>query len=475
MPQLLAPIINEQQFDANGDPLVGGSIFVYLAGTSTPATTYNDRDGLPAHANSWPITLNTLGVNSQGPVWIVGGQAYKFVIKDAANVTLRTIDNVSGINDTTVAADQWVAFQGQPTYITPTTFTLGGDQTAVFYFGSRVKTTNTGGVVYATVVQTSFAGGLTTVVVTPDSGVLDSGLSSVQVGLITSQNTSFPGGLNKPPFRNRFSNGSFRIDIRGWGASKPIIAGVLTYTVDRWYTYCTGADVAGQRVAGTGTTYAFNIAGAASNTQVIFGQRIESLNCEDWPNKLINVQAPISAVGVTAVTWTAYIADSTDNFATKTSIAAGTLTVSGTPETKFFNFQAGPNVTRGLCIEFATGPLVAGQSIKFQGALQVEADQISPFEAVDPALDLMRCQRYFETGVGRLAGMGAAGVGFSYQLPYKVSKRAVPSLGYAPTTNINVTTFDARDPTADGLRWYCLTTTANPYVWDGVWTASAEL
>ena len=37
---LLTPTPKQQIFGADGNPLVGGKIFTYLAGTSTPATTY---------------------------------------------------------------------------------------------------------------------------------------------------------------------------------------------------------------------------------------------------------------------------------------------------------------------------------------------------------------------------------------------------------------------------------------------------
>lgn len=56
----LSPIANDQQIDANGDPLVGGKIYTYLAGSSTPAATYTDSTGITAQAN--PIILNSLGL-----------------------------------------------------------------------------------------------------------------------------------------------------------------------------------------------------------------------------------------------------------------------------------------------------------------------------------------------------------------------------------------------------------------------------
>jgi len=193
MAQFLAPLINEQQFDANGDPLVGGFIEVYLAGSSTPATTYSDKAGLVP--NTWPIELNTLGVNTQGAVWITGGALYKYVIKNASMVTLRTIDNISGINDTTVAVDQWIVYQAPPTYISATSFSVAGDQTQIFQARRRLMTTNTVGTIYSAIVSSAYIAPNTTITVVNDSGVLDSGLSQVSYGVISSLNTSLPGGL----------------------------------------------------------------------------------------------------------------------------------------------------------------------------------------------------------------------------------------------------------------------------------------
>lgn len=196
MPQFLAPIINDQQEDANGNPLVGGKIFVYFAGTSTLATTYNDKDGLPGHANTNPIILNSLGVNNQGPVWLVGGSAYKYVIQDAGGVLQRTIDNVNGINDQAiVTTDQWVLFSGTPTFVSTTSFTVVGDQTQIFQPRRRVKTQNTGGLVYSTITNSVYSPPNTTVTVVNDSGVLDSGLSAVSYALISTLDSSLAGGF----------------------------------------------------------------------------------------------------------------------------------------------------------------------------------------------------------------------------------------------------------------------------------------
>ena len=83
-----------QFLDNNGNPLGGGKLFTYLAGTTTPATTYTSSTGGTAHTN--PIILDSAGRVPGGEVWLTDGVAYKFLIKTSTNVTIGTYDNISG-------------------------------------------------------------------------------------------------------------------------------------------------------------------------------------------------------------------------------------------------------------------------------------------------------------------------------------------------------------------------------------------
>lgn len=188
----LSPIGNEQQLDANGNPLNGGKIQTYLAGSTTPTATYTDNTGATAQAN--PIILNSLGLPSS-PIWLTGGITYKFVIKDSADVTLRTVDNISGINDTTGAQTEWVTSGFVPTFISATSFSVSGDQTGVLQIGRRLQTANTAGTIYSRITNSVFGATITTVTVVNDSGVLDSGLSSVNYGLLAPISPSLPNSV----------------------------------------------------------------------------------------------------------------------------------------------------------------------------------------------------------------------------------------------------------------------------------------
>lgn len=84
----------QQFFDANGDPLTGGKLYIYAAGTTTPATAYTTVDGDVPLAN--PITLDAAGNVPTGEIWLTDGLSYKFVLQTSAGVTLGTWDNITG-------------------------------------------------------------------------------------------------------------------------------------------------------------------------------------------------------------------------------------------------------------------------------------------------------------------------------------------------------------------------------------------
>lgn len=89
-----------QFFDSNGDPLSGGKLYTYAAGTTTPQTTYTSSSGATPNAN--PIILNAAGrLSGSGEIWLTEGVNYKFVLTDSNDVLIGTYDNISGANDGT--------------------------------------------------------------------------------------------------------------------------------------------------------------------------------------------------------------------------------------------------------------------------------------------------------------------------------------------------------------------------------------
>jgi len=86
----LTPSPKQQIFGTDGLPLVGGKIYTYAGGTSTPIATYTDSTAGTANTN--PIILDSYG---QANIWLVNTTTYKFVVKDANDVLLYTVDNIS--------------------------------------------------------------------------------------------------------------------------------------------------------------------------------------------------------------------------------------------------------------------------------------------------------------------------------------------------------------------------------------------
>lgn len=86
-----------QFFDNNGNPLSGGKLFTYAAGTTTPVVAYTNSLGNVAWTN--PIVLDAAGrVPNSGEIWLTDGVIYKFVLKDSNDVLIATYDNITGIN-----------------------------------------------------------------------------------------------------------------------------------------------------------------------------------------------------------------------------------------------------------------------------------------------------------------------------------------------------------------------------------------
>lgn len=84
--------------DTDGLPLVGGKLYTFSAGTSTPKTTWADADQVAANTN--PIILDSRG---EAAVFWLG--SYKVVLKDADDNLIWTVDDIEAVNvDSTVDA-----------------------------------------------------------------------------------------------------------------------------------------------------------------------------------------------------------------------------------------------------------------------------------------------------------------------------------------------------------------------------------
>lgn len=214
--------------------------------------------------------------------------------------------------------------------------------------------------------------------------------------------------------RNRLINGGMGIDQRNGGATQTFTAAAaLAYAVDRWYGYCTGANVTGQRIAGSGTSqYRYQFTGAASVSAIGFGQRIETANSFDLNTSTAMLSVDLANSLLTTVTWTLYYANSTDTFGTlasptRTQIATGTFTVNSTV-TRYSTAVAIPaGATTGLELVLSVGAQTSGTWVI--GAAQI--DPISNvFETRNRSVELALCQPYLPVFNGTASDIVGSGL-----------------------------------------------------------------
>jgi hypothetical protein len=94
--------------DSDGNPLSGGKLFAYAAGTTTPQDTYTSSALTSANAN--PVILDSAG---RATIFL-SSDSYKFILKTSADVTVWTVDNVQAITLSATVIGENLPFFGDP-------------------------------------------------------------------------------------------------------------------------------------------------------------------------------------------------------------------------------------------------------------------------------------------------------------------------------------------------------------------------
>jgi len=157
----ISPDPRLQFFASNGSFLVGGKLYTYAAGTTTPLTTYTTSTGLIANTN--PIILDSRG---EASVWF-GTSKYKFVLKDANDVEIWTQDQLGA----SATADGANAYGTWPISIT------GNAATATY-------ATTAGSVTPGVSVDKIIAG--TNITISPGSGIGTVTVNATSAATVTS-------------------------------------------------------------------------------------------------------------------------------------------------------------------------------------------------------------------------------------------------------------------------------------------------
>lgn len=281
-------------------------------------------------------------------------------------------------------------------------------------------------------------------------------------------------------FKNRIINGNMSTWQRATSATitagSTIAAGYST--VDRFYVYCTGANVTAARVAGSGATqYRMQITGAASVTAIGFGQRIEQLNSYDMAGSTATLSVDLANSLLTTVTWTAFYANTADTFGTlasptRTQIATGTFTVNSTVTTYTTNISIPAAATTGIEILLTVGAQTSGTWTI--GNMQLEkGSTATSFDYRPYGTELALCQRYFFKASTICLGFNlSASHGYNSSIRFPVTMRSAPTLDSGATYTVNtgssgtatIYTTTGVTSTGDGV---------NLYNSAGNWTANA--
>lgn len=252
-------------------------------------------------------------------------------------------------------------------------------------------------------------------------------------------------------FKNRILNGQMQIAQRATSATitagSTIAAGYST--VDRFYVYCTGANVTAAQVAGSGATKnRLRITGAASVTAVGIGQRIEQLNSYDLAGSTATLSADLAiSATLTTVTWTASYATTTaDTFGTLasptvTQIATGTFTVNSTVTNFSTNISIPAAATTGIQIVFTVGALTAGLTWTVGNVQLEKGATATSFDYRPYGTELALCQRYFWKWNGTpsrkwiVSGMVLSTTNSYSVFHTKQTMRAEPTMGTSGTAS----------------------------------------
>ncbi len=444
----ISPTPKLQFLDVNGNPLANGLLYTYIAGTTTTKTTYTTAAQSTANTN--PIVLDARG---EANVWLLAGEAYKFVLQNAASVTQYTVDQITSAGTMSTQNSNSVTITGG----------------------------NISGVTVSGPITGDVTGNLT-------GNVTGNLTGNVTGGAIVGE--SYNGG-QLAGLRNKIINGEMEISQRGTSFTVNTGVGAI-YTLDRYSRIAVTAAVITVTQESDGPAseptlpYSLRCTVAtadptvgASELWTLF-QKIEGYSARDLIGKTFTLSFWVRSakVGTHCIAFYNNDYPSADRY----YIAEYSISVANTWEYKeitvigglitagTWNWTNGSGLTVGWTLycgttrQGAPGSWQSGWALATSSqvnvldtvgnifaitGVQVEVgDTATPFEHRPFGVELSMCQRYYEksfpyaTAPAQNVGstLGAAyGIGqvlnqpFSSDITFAVSKRAAPTItSYSP-------------------------------------------
>ena len=359
---------NQQIVNDEGDPAVGWKINTYVVNSSTPLATYTTAAGDVQQSN--PIVINALGFPTVGQIWLTEGLTYKLELTDENDVVQKTEDNITGVNDVAVSQDQWVASGLTPTFIGATSFSFAGDQTSTFHPGRRLKTTNSGGTIYSTIIASAFAA-LTTITVVNDSGTLDAGLSAVSYGLLSATDPSTPLLADTYPIVSGSADKTKKVRLEADGLTTATTR-VITMP-DRNLTL--GVIIGTPVATTTGTAHNFTsipsgIRAIEMNFQGVSTNGTGNLLLQIGTGSALTTSGYVSTAAVVVDAGATAAADSTAGFLLTAAAGSGSL-ISGTIVLRLLNSSTNLWVASGSLKNSTTAMNLSGGDVPISGVLDI--------------------------------------------------------------------------------------------------------
>ncbi len=369
---------------------------------------------------------------------------------------------------------KWLNNGDVPTFIDTQHFSVPSDRTKVYIAGAILRLTISGSYVYAPVASSVYASSVTTVTLDPNYMLLTSGLSLVEIGLLSFdyaiQNAVATNAANVTtlqgqvaalalPFRkNLCLNGGAVIAQRA-GLTFNLSTTAQNAQVDAYAAWATGTAVsAGTIIQDTAAPvgrkgYAVKVAGATiTGTGIVYCRhRIESFDARQFKNQTCSFSARVYQDTGGPINYTIVIrkpSTTPDTFGSVAVIgtSAAQSVATGTDTLITFQGLAMGDTSNGIEIEIqAACGAVTTKDFWFTEFKAEEGAISTPYEHKTFADDNAEClRRLWIMGGGNLyeqiaEGLATAATTANLQAVYPVQMRAAPTLSISAATDFSLT------------------------------------